>query len=416
MHKTTTFKNDNFVQNYPGGDAVAQIDFLEDIHDIEQKTHWLRGKIANTAVKCIDVGPIMAPVFLDSHKIYGNDIDALISTMTDGSEMGYEAGSRFMYSWAPEGGDRMYYLLSQKAFESLANIAGSDCPAYRRRNDAKKAEELNYDLTTLPEAKEILVQVSDLTNKINNIHIGWYNVFRKDKMLYGITDTFDEKYRGYEFLGGTYSHAGISAKWAFPDQAEEILELYEGTIAKKSPVISFADATPVISFYTSDSGESTATLGAYLEKENYYRMKIGNLVKVYHKGETSEQTVIDAAGDLFAKFRNLMEAMAELVKIDIENPINCMLNAGIEVCGLNKSHLLKAIEEYKDMYGEESEATANDIFYVLQRALYNMRLDAKVGDVKCEDCEEALLKLLSPSFSWESYDTSIISVNVKMGE
>jgi hypothetical protein len=108
--------------------------------------------------------------------------------------------------------------------------------------------------------------------------------------------------------------------------------------------------------------------------------------------------------------------MAELVKKNIENPIVCMINAGLGVCNLNKSHLLKAIEEYKDMYGDDAEATANDVFYVLQRALYNMRLSDKISDTKCEDCEEAMLKMLSPSFSWETHDTSIISVNVKMEE
>lgn len=414
MHNATQFKNDGYVKVYAAGDAVAQIDFLEDIHEIEGKTKWLRGKIANTAVKNIDIGPILAPTLLEENKIYGNDLEAVLSTMTDGTAMGYEAGSRFMYLWEAEGQEKMYYLLSQKAFESLAGITGSDCPAYRRRSDSKKESELNYDLSTLPESKEILVQVSELTNKINNIHIGWYNVFRKDKILYGITDIFDEKYPGYEFEGGAYSHAGVFAKWSFPDQSEEILKLYEGTIAKKAPKISFADAIPVVSFYTSDSGENAATIGAYLEEDGKYRMKIGNLVKVYHKGETSEQDVIDAAGDLFAKFRDLIAAMAELVNIDIANPINCMLNAGLGACALNKVHLLKAIEEFKDMYGDEPEdVTANDIFYVLQRALYNMRIDEKIGEAKIEDCEESLLKLLSPSFSWDSYDSTVISVNAE---
>ena len=417
MKMNSTFKNDDYVRRYPAGDAVAQLDFLEDIHDIESETKWLRGKIYNTAVKCINCGPLFAGQLLKDHKIYGNDEEAVLSTITDGSAMGYSAGSQFMYSWAPDDEGRQYYLLTQQAFDALAGLAGSDCPAYRRRTNERKESELNYDLTTLPEGKEILVQVSSLVNKITNIHIGWYNVFRKDKLLYGITDIFDEKYHGYEFKGGIYSHSGIYAKWAFPDQAEEILELYEGTIAKKAPLMSFEDAVPVVSFYTSDSGETAATLSAYLEKDNYYRMKIGNVVKVLHKGETSEQTVIDAAGDLFAKFKDLVAAMAALVNININYPIPCMLNAGIAVCGLNKNHLLKAIEEFKDMYGEDPDGvTGNDIFYVLQRALYNMRLDDKVGEAKTEDCEEALLKLLSPTFSWDSYDTSVISVNVKTEE
>lgn len=416
MHKTEEFKNDNYQKVYPAGDAVAQIDFLEDIHEIESKTHWVRGKIYGTQIKFIDEGPITAPSYLSRHKIYGNDLDSLMSTMTDGTALGYEAGSRFMYSWTPEGKERMYYLLSEKAYNSLVGLVGSECPAYRRKTRPEQAESLNFDLGTLPEKKQIIAQVSELTKKINNIHADWYNVFRKDKMLYGITDKFDEQYSGYQFLGGTYSHSGISAKWAFPDQAEDILKLYETTVSKKAPVVSFEDAMPVVSFYTSDSGESTATLCAYLEKENCYKMKIGNIIKIYHKGETTEQTVIDAAGDLFAKFKDLVSAMAELVKKNIENPIVCMINAGLGVCNLNKSHLLKAIEEYKDMYGDDAEATANDVFYVLQRALYNMRLSDKISDTKCEDCEEAMLKMLSPSFSWETHDTSIISVNVKMEE
>ena len=173
----------------------------------------------------------------------------------------------------------------------------------------------------------------------------------------------------------------------------------------------FSDAVPTMVFYTSESGETAATLGAYLEKDGKYRMKIGSIVKSYHKGETKEQDIVDAAGDVFARFRDLVAAMAELINIPIENFVNCILNIGIGVVGINKIHVNKAVEEMKDMYGETpTDMTANDVFYALQTALFNQRMTGK-SDTRCDDIEEALLKLLSPNFSWETHDTSVLDVN-----
>lgn len=402
--------NDEYMKNYGGGD-LEQINFVEDIDEIEGQTKWMTIPLKGAVVKNI-IGPLFADKLLEEYNIYGNSIEAVMSTVTDGSAMGYETGSQFMVGIPDRStGKIIYYLLSMTGFMQLVSMIGSSCPAFFRRNNEKKEEDLNYDLGTVGD-KEIQVQV--VGDKIQTAHSSAYVILKKNKMLYGITDILNEKYEDYEFLGGTYSHSGITAKWAFPKQAKEIRNLYEKAVEKKAGCRAplFDEAVPVVRFCTSDVGDSSASIGAYLSSPSGLFIKIGTLVKTYHKGKSCEQDVIDACEGMFSKFRDMVETMAKLVDIKIENPVNTMLNVGMSVCGLYRTQLVKAVEEYKEMYGDEPEnVTADDVFYVLQRALANMRILDKSSEVKIEDCEEALMRLLSPNFSWSTYDTTVITVN-----
>ena len=412
MRKETTFFNDNFEKFYAGGDAVAELDFCEDLKEIFGNKKWVRVKLGDLVFKDIScVGPLFAQSeILDKYNVYGNSLDAVFATITDGSELGYAAGSQMMVG-VMDNGKVEYHLLSTKAAEAISGFIGSDCPGYRRASVSRKVERLTEDIETSSDKKEVLFQISSDTTKFDNAHGGSYVAINPAKAVYGIRDILEEKYPDYEFKGGYYSHSVISAKWAFPNQADEILEIYKDYVEKKSPAMDFSDAVPTMVFYTSESGETAATLGAYLEKDGKYRMKIGSIVKSYHKGETKEQDIVDAAGDVFARFRDLVAAMAELINIPIENFVNCILNIGIGVVGINKVHVNKAVEEMKDMYGEKpTDMTANDVFYALQTALFNQRMSGK-SDTRCDDIEEALLKLLSPNFSWETHDTSVLDVN-----
>lgn len=401
--------DDEYQKKYAGGD-IEQINFVEDIDEIEKQTKWMTVPLKGATVKNI-IGPLFADQLLDQYYIYGNNIDAIMSTVTDGTAMGYEPGSQFMVGIPDKRtGKMVYYLLSVTGFLQLVNMIGSSCPAFFRRNNEKKEEDLNYDLGTVGD-KEIQIQI--VGDKIQTTHSSSYVILKKNKMLYGITDMLDEKYEDYRFLGGTYSHSMVTAEWAFPKQAEEIRELYLKATEKKAGDMShlFDTAVPVIRFCTSDVGDSSASIGAYLSSECGLFIKIGTLVKTYHKGKSTEQDVIDACENMFSKFRDMVEAMSKLVDVKIENPIPTMLNVGMSVCGLYRTQLIKAVEEYKETYGEAETATADDVFYVLQQALANMRLLEKTGADKIEDCEEALMRLLSPTFSWSTYDTSVITVN-----
>lgn len=413
MKKDTTFFNDNYSKVYERGDAVSQIEFLEDINDIFQKKQWIELDINDTFPVAISDGPLFANQILTDYNIYGDNLDAVLSTITDGSSMGYEKGSQVMLGHR-KGSTKVYYLLSQKAYDAYVGLVGSECTAFRRKGVEQQVKSLNEDIATLPKKKGMLLQLNSGDCKGDASHGSNYNPLNPPKMLYGLTDKFEEKYPGYSFEGGGYiEHSIVWAKFAFPEQAEDILSLYDKKIAEKTPLFDLSDAVPTVSFYTSEAGETAATLSAYLEKDNKYRIKIGSIVKVYHKGKSTENDVIEAADEIFAKFRDLAASVAELIKIDIDNPINAMLNIGLGPVGLNKLQLLSAIEEFKDLYGEEPEGvTAQDVFYTLQRALYNMAQK----DSKIEDKEESLLKLLAPGFSWETYDSSVLTVTVAKAE
>lgn len=410
MRKEYNFFDDSFCKIYKGGDAVAELDFCEDLKEIFANKKWMRVPIGKLSFKDLTfAGPMFAQQeILDKYDVYGASLDALYATMTDGSEMGYAAGSQMMMGIRDDRGNIKYYLLSQNAARAISGLVGSDCPGYRRAIVPNKVKRLMEDVNTSSEKKEILLQISSDTTKVDNAHGGSYVEINPSKAVYGIRDILEEKYPDYEFKGGYYSHSIIAAKWSFPNQAEEILKIYKDYAEKKSTVMDFSDAIPTMVFYTSESGETAATLGAYLEKDGKYRMKIGSIVKSYHEGKTKEDDIVNAAGDVFARFKDLVAAVAELVNIPIENIVNCIINIGTDVVGINKVYVNKAVEELVDMYGDKpTDMTANDVFYTLQTALYNQRMSGKSSSTRCDDLEEELLKCLSPNFSWETHDTSI---------
>ncbi len=63
-------------------------------------------------------------------------------------------------------------------------------------------------------------------------------------------------------------------------------------------------------------------------------------------------------------------------------------------------------------YGANPEnAKVSDVYYVLQRGFYNMKVSKKFSNQKMTDVEEAILRTLSPTFDWDNYDSSILTVN-----
>ncbi len=297
--------NDDFRIDFQSDSKVegAQEKFLAYIQELEKETHWLDINIQDIQSKAIDMGPLFSNKLLEDYNVYGNSLEAVNDTITDGSVMGYAKGSQFMITNKE---DKQSYLLSQAGYLSLVQIAGSSCPAFGRRTLKRQEEELNYDLIKNPEK---VVKAQICMDKIQTVHSSRYKVLFKDRMLKGIIDVFDNELPLYDFRGGSYSHAGIYAEWSFPEQQEDIVELYD------EGIVDLSDAIPMVKLYTSDIGESAATLSAYLEIPGKTEMKIGTPTKVYHRGEVTENDVVTAAGDIFSKFKDLVKLLANTQKV-----------------------------------------------------------------------------------------------------
>lgn len=374
-----------------------QGEFLNFMKALEKETKWEDLELMKLKSEYVAIGPMFAQDYLDKNDIRGNDLDALMSTITLGEHLGYTHGSQFLVD---NQGKKI--LLSSSGYNALSQVTGASCPAFARRAKKKQEEFLNYDLTT----SDKTVQAQIVADKIQTFHSSRYAVLKKDILLNEVLKSFDDCMPIYEFEGAEFSHGKTTVAWSFEEHADEIIELYDDGL------FDYSGAIPVVKFVTSDIGDSAASVSAYIMLENSKCMKIGSSIKVYHRGSVTEADIKVATDSLFAKFADMVACLAEAQKMKINNPKNTILNVGIGLCQLPKQPVIDAAEEFVALHGEElSKTKASDIFFVLQNAIQKMTAADKYSAQKVADAEELVLRILVPGFKWGVYDSSILTSN-----
>lgn len=387
---------------------VGQDSMLEFLTKYQLLQRWTNVKAKNIKVKTFDGGPIMYQSYMDN-----TDCDASEDVWRYVLD---DQGSKFGARIPELDGNNKIHLFSKTALAGAKQRAGVDCTAIERFPLAIVEEFMNKGFQTTTDNQEC--KVLDIANKIITINGKTYVVFNDAKMAEAIVEMLDRRFPGAEFAGGSFTYEKIEAKWIMPKQAEELLGTYEKALNKSETHVDFSDMIPCIRFFTSDIGDSSAYIDAVLKRGEKFEIKIGTPIKVEHKGCEDESAFIDQLDGLYAQFSDIAAGMAKLANIKITHPVNTMLNIAFgSNIKLGKKATLDAIEIFKSCCSEDEAATAADVFYTLQEALYNMRTsDNSVAETTISNCEEGLMRLLNPAFPWNEFDTEILlsTIQVKL--
>lgn len=388
-----TMAADDYCQIF--GEEKAMKEFLL---KMQNTMNWETCKSNGMKITALTDGPICIPMYQEKYKSDASYDEWRYVTDDMGSRFGIQI---------PELGEKMY-LLTNAAYAGALIRAGVDCTAIGKFPYDDKELFINKGFAIQTDGAEGKVQV--LNGKILTMNGRMYVPFNNSRIFNEIVRMLDERFPGYKFELGTYSHQAIEASWTMPKQAKELLDTYNETLEKSDTHVDFGDMIPSIRFYTSDIRDSSAYIEAVIKRGKNFEIKIGTPISVDHRGSENEQRFIDSLAGLYAQFYELTEGLAQLANIKIKHPVNTMLNIAFGTkIQLNKKCTLDAIEVFKAICPEGESATAADVFYTLQEALYNMRNAEKpVADSTIATVEEDLTKLIRPSFPWDEYDTEIL--------
>ena len=218
-----------------------------------------------------------------------------------------------------------------------------------------------------------------------------------DKYLF---DTFGDE---SEFVSGFYSHEITQARWSLGDESSEVTEKYVKDW--KESGLSVADLEgfhPIIDFVTNDIG--TRTVAFYpkmvVARKEYY---LGSPVKIKHYAGNSTEDISNALNMVFSAMRAGSEKMGEMLKTEIEYPIEVFV-AAAKKTGLAKSVpkiLKEKLEEEKISYGFCGTGTAFMIFDALSSLTADPRYERLKESSKIK-VKENILRLIS--LDWKELD------------
>lgn len=220
---------------------------------------------------------------------------------------------------------------------------------------------------------EALVLVRD--EKVSATHSGDlkdYSVLPVDELLHALEKKMDARFPGYQFESGYSDHAFTSASWTLPDQREDLLGTYTKMLEAQGKKAMAAKLVPGIRFITSDTGVASAKVSALI-MGTQHPIHIGSGISVDHRHQKKIADFEKEMDQLFAQYCDAVAKLNTLLGIDLQYPVNTMINI-CKKLSLPKKEALEAISMFQMAYGN-SPATAHDVFMGLQEIPYLMKIN-----------------------------------------
>ena len=222
-------------------------------------------------------------------------------------------------------------------------------------------------------SSDALVLVRD--EKVSATHSGDlkdYSVLPVDEILHALEKKMQERFPGYQFEGGYSDHAFTTASWTLPKQKEDLLGTYTRMLSAQGKTSMASKLVPGIRFITSDTGVASAKVSALI-MGTQHPIHIGSGISVDHRHQKKVSDFEKEMDQLFAQYCDAVAKLNTLLSIDLQYPVNAMINICKKI-SLPKKEALEAISMFPMAYGGNS-ATAHDVFMGLQEIPYLMKIN-----------------------------------------
>ena len=364
--------------------AAEEVGFAEFLSETSKTDSWMSVALNKTEPRALEFGPLLiGAVLAEGNFAEGVSSEAIIDTgnahATDNSKFAIRV-------------DGVDYPLSKTAATAYVMRLGADAPRFNKLSSTDKQTVLQCYTGIAANSAKILFR----DEKIRAVNGENYVVMPQDKLFEAITTMLNEKYVNWSFEGGSYCHDFTMANFTMPDQADDILGDYSESL--KDILGKDTDMIPAITFSTSDTGLACASVSVRLQNANDGRrvINIGSPLRMEHKSGASVEEFSAKLSGIFAQFCDRVQALKSLSKITVDNPKETAENIA-KKCGVSKVALRDAIETFSL---SSKQTTADEVFFVLQEALFNMRCNAKFSRYTVFQCEENIARCLSKGFDW----------------
>lgn len=371
-------------------------DFRDFLAERELKKKWIPVKIYGVNFTTTAEGPLFTDITRDELKLGPEVHDEAINSNT----------TNMAVQLIDDDGTSKYYLLSDVALASLAQMLIGQTNMFKKLSPANKVEALKVFQTAVSDPdhgkKAIMLysfgkartfQIADKGNKT-------YSVMEQTELVDTLTKHLNENYEGYKFEKAYFNHNSTWVMYSLPEQAEDLMETYVKTCHAHG-VSKVDDFVPAFIFETSDTGFSAANIKACLVNGSF-QIDVGSPLRIDHMGGHTVNDFNDMLPKLFVQFKDLLVNLEKLLEIEVKHPVGCIRNLGADV-GITPTFLDEAIEFFEITHDAGETITAHEIFFSLQETLLDMQ-NAKVAASTIEKCRENLTRCLAGSFSWSKFD------------
>lgn len=376
MNETGVFKD-----NYRGV-FCEQEEFLECLKRIGKNSFWERRKSKNLRLVAITEGSRMEKEMKEQYADDGLDEEIITDTIIN---TGLLLKVR-----------NKYYPVRACAIKTILDRAGIKGPGLKKVEKNVYARILNDCLKV---AKgEALLRISE--GKVSAVLGGDchdYAVIDMEQIFLHSVEYLNDNFKGCKYLGGFYEHDMASALWELSGE-DELLDAYKEELRLHGK--SVEDMKPMVRITTSDTGAGGANIFPMLVagKENT-TINLGEPLRLGHRNGTKISEFDERLKMLYGKYRLATGNLIKLLKIDIQNPVNCMKGV-MDKLGIARKYEAEAVDLFKAQYGEDP-CTAHDIYYGISEILYMLTCEGEEGS-KIARMEEAIARALS--LNWPEYD------------
>ena len=293
--------------------------------------------------------------------------------------------------------DSQAYLVRNCAIKTILERARISGNALNKVKKPVLADILNHCLDVA--TGDALLRICE--EKVSAVHGGDssdYAILEMPALLERTADYLNTNFPGCKFVGGFFDHAMFSAIWEFSGY-EILLKTYKDALAIHSIHVDEMELKPALRLSSSDVGISGANLYPTLFTGRGRIITLGSPLKLEHKVGATLSRFDDQLAMIYSQYQHALGSLTNLLKIDINNPINCM-GGVMKRIGVTKRLAFEAMELFKAQHNIDF-CTAHDIYYGISEVIFMLQCDGASG-TKLVQMEETVARALS--VRWTDYD------------
>ena len=241
---------------------------------------------------------------------------------------------------------------------------------------------------------------------------GSYAIMPMNELLDITRENLEARFGTAQFKSGTHANSYTTATFTLPDAQKSIMNRYQQSLTEAVTNRHPINFMPAARFSSSDTAHSCAILKPMFLMPNGTAFSMGDGIAVKHEQKARRAlNGIDAyreeTKELYSKFEATMENIQRLSKIEIQHPTNCYVG----ICNyLNRSQQMiprrYADDGLADVeYYEYASPvlSAHDLYLSLVSCIHAAQVaGASRGTIFF--IEEAIAKVIAPSFDWKRFD------------
>jgi len=287
------------------------------------------------------------------------------------------------------GGDLQQTALRSCAIPSLLERAKISGAALNKVSKLVLRNIVNECLQVAAKSSSTKIRLAD--GKISAVLSSEYAPIFMPQIFTAATEYIEKRFPNNCFAGGTWSHVITTGEWELTGE-DSLIEAYKNALIKHG--IKHDEIQPGLRLSSSDTGVSGVNLmPKIVVGKDRLLLPIGGPIGLEHKGNASLEKFKENLEGIFALYGDRLERLAQLLEVEINNPINCM-SLVMKRLGVPKKYGTPALEVFQRGIAYGDSCTAHDIFYGLGELLFQLQIHNVSGENVLR-MEETIAKALT---------------------